>query len=431
MKAIIKLFSGIILGTLLGWFLGFLRLPYIEKNYSFLLGFIACIVLLLLVFLLLATWKKHTALLMLLRKNQIDGDIQTTTRTYAIIWILVAVFIVGGGLLSSFLIFQQGRYLKTQLENQDRKLSEQLALIESARKSNMVSWMSSILDNVEEELKNNGSLNDAVIARIAALSFSWKPYRYLQGDSLSARALSPERGQLLLALLLMNMDSVSFARIKQSVSFAAADLSGAALQHADLSGAQLSSADLKDADLSEADLQHADLQDGNLWGADLNKADLRNANLKRSDLRWAELNGANLQFADMNGAQLSSAQLLQADAQDATVQYADLTNTTLAEAKLIRTNFLGADLNKANLNNTDLTRSDLRMTNLEEATLTATVLNRALVDSNWTDKLATWRLTGRKEIHDNYQVVSDSLDKWNHKVYRLHKTERSGSLPAN
>ncbi len=431
MKAMLKLFSGFFLGSLLGWFLGFLRLPYIEKNYSFLLGFIACMALLVLVFLLLVTWKKHTTLLMLLRKNPADGDTQSATRTYAIIWILVAVLIVGGGLLSSFLIFQQNRYLKTQLQNQDRKLREQSALIESARKGNMIYLMSNILDNVEEELKNNGSLPDAVIARIAAFSFSLKPYRYLQGDSLSARELSPERGQLLMALLLMKMDSVSFARIKQSVSFAAADLSGAALQQADLSGAQLSSADLKDADLSGADLQHADLQDGNLWGANLNKADLRKANLKRSDLRWAALNGANLQFADLNGAQLSSAQLLQADAQDASVQYADLTNTTLAEAKLTRTNFLGAEMSKANLNNTDLTRSDLRMTNLEEATLTGTVLNSALVDSNWTDKLASWRLTGVKEINDNYQVVSDSLDKWNHKVYRLNKTGKSGSLPAN
>lgn len=431
MKAILQLSSGIILGTLLGWFLGFLRLPYIEKNYSFLLGFIACIVLLVLVCLLLVTWKKHTTLLKLLRKNPVEGDTQTTSRTYAILWILVAVFIVGGGLLSSFLIFQQNRYVKRQLENQDRKLHEQSALIESARKGNMVYLMGNILEKVEEELQDNGNLHDAVIARIAALSFSLKPYRYLQGDSLSARELSPERGQLLMALLLMKMDSVSFARIKQSVSFAAADLSGAALQHADLSGAQLSSADLKDADLSEADLQHADLQDGNLWGANLNKADLRKANLKRSDLRWAALNGANLQFAVLNGAQLSSAQLLQADAQDASVQYADLTNTTLAEATLTRTNFLGAELSKANLNNTDLTRSDLRMTNLEEATLTGTVLNSALVDSNWNDKLATWRLTGAKGIHDNYQVVGDSLDKWNHKVYRLHKTEKSGSLPAN
>lgn len=431
MKAIIKLFSGIILGTLLGWFLGFLHLPYIEKNYSFLLGFIACMVLLLLVCLLLVAWKKHTTLISLFHKTPIDSDTNTMTRTYTIIWILVAAFIVGGGLLSSLLIFQQGRYLKAQWQNQDRKLREQSALIESDRKGNMIFLMSNILDHVEEELKSNSRLSDAVIARIAALSFSLKPYRYLQGDSLSDRELSPERGQLLMALLLMKMDSASFTRIKQSVSFAAADLSGAALQHADLSGAQLSRADLKDADLSEADLQHADLQDGSLWGANLNKADLRNANLKRSDLRWAELNEADLQFADLNGARLSSAQLLKADARNASVQYADLGNATLAEAQLNRTNFLGAGFSKANLNNTDLTSSDLRMTDLEEATLTGTTLNKALVDSNWTAKLDAWRLTGSKEIQDNYEVVSDSLDKWNHKVYRLHKTEKSGSLPAN
>ncbi|MEP7127924.1 MAG: pentapeptide repeat-containing protein [Chitinophagales bacterium] len=428
MKAIIKLLIGIILGFAIGWFLGFLRLPYIEMNHSFLLGFIACVVIVLLIFLLLIAWNNNSTLHRLIGKTPANDVPKTVTRTYRIIRILIASIIVAGGLLSSFLIYKQSNYFKTQMQNQDRKIQEQSALIESIRKGNMVFLMSNILNNVEEELKNSRTLSDVVIARIAALSFSFKPYKYFQGDSLSAKELSPERGQLLMALLLMKMDSGSFAGIKQMASFASADLRGASLKHADLSGANLKNADLKDADLGDANLSNANLWSANLWGVNLNNANLSGADLKRSDLRWAALNGTNLKFADMNGAQLSSAQLVKADVLDAFVQYADLEGAILTEANLTGVNFLGAGMRKINLNNADLTRTDLRMTDLNEATLLGTELNKALVDSNWMDKLNEWRLTGSKEIQENYNVVTDSLDQWKHKVYRLSKIEKSGML---
>ncbi|MBK9730527.1 MAG: pentapeptide repeat-containing protein [Chitinophagaceae bacterium] len=424
MKAIIKLLIGIILGVVVGWFIGFLRLPYIEMNHSFILGFIACVVVVLLILLLLMAWNNNSALLRLINKTPSYNASKTVSRTYRIIRILIATIIVAGGVLSSFLIYKQSNYFKTQMQNQDRKIREQSALIESIRKGNMVFLMSNILNNVEEELKNSRTLSDVVIARIAALSFSFKPYKYFQGDSLSAKELSPERGQLMMALLLMKMDSGSFARIKQMTSFASADLRGASLKHADLSGANLKHADLKDADLGEANLNNANLWSANLWGANLDKANLSGADLKRSDLRWAALNGTHLNYADLNGAQLSSAQLVKADVLNAFVQYADLEGAILSEANLAGVNFLGAGMRKINLNNANLTRTDLRMTDLNDATLLGTELNKALVDSNWMDKIDEWRLTGSKEIQDNYTVVTDSLDQWKHKVYHLSKIEK-------
>ena len=43
MKAKRNLLIGGILGGLVGWILGALRLPYVDKSHSFLLGFITCL----------------------------------------------------------------------------------------------------------------------------------------------------------------------------------------------------------------------------------------------------------------------------------------------------------------------------------------------------------------------------------------------------
>ncbi|MBA3649229.1 MAG: pentapeptide repeat-containing protein [Chitinophagales bacterium] len=423
MKPARNLLIGMILGAVMGWFLGFLRLPYVEVNPSFLMGFTACVALVLLVLTLLFAWKKHSFLLRLIGGQPVQQDPKTASRTYAIIWIVVASFIVAGGSISSFLIYRQSKLFKTQILKQNKKIQEQSELIESVRKSNMIFFMSNILDNTEEELKKTGTVSEAIIARIAALSFSFKPYKYLESDSLSEKAFSPEKGQLLMALILMKMDSGSFARIKQRASFAGVDLSGADLKNADLSGANLSGANLKDGDLSNANLSKADLKDANLWGANLNEANLSKADMKRSDLRWATLNGTNLQFANMDGAQLISAQLIKADVREASIQWADLEGALLTEANLTRVNFVGAELRKADLNKADLTRTDLRSINLNEANLLGTELNKALVDSNWIQKVNEWRLTGVKEIQNGYSIVKDSLDQWKHPICRLRKIE--------
>ncbi|MBX7108641.1 MAG: pentapeptide repeat-containing protein [Chitinophagales bacterium] len=421
MKAIIKIFSGIFLGAMFGWFLGFLRLPFVEKNYSFLLGFLACLTLLLLVFLLLSARNKNTLLHRLFAKTSADVAGKTENRRFGIAWIFVSALIVAGCLVIFIMVYRQNISLKAQLQLKDRKLHEQLVLLEAEKQSNMISLLGNILGDAEQELKKNGSISDTVIARIAALSYSLKPYSYFQGDSISANLRSPERGQLLLALLLLHMDSASFRKIKQKTSFAMADLQRANLKNADLSGIDLRGADLKDAALEQANLNDADLRDAILWGANLNKASLLEANLKRSDMRWTTLNGADMQSANLNGAQLSDAQLSKADARKASVQFARLEGTIMLEADLTGANFLGSAMSKINLDQADLTKTDLRMTDLTEASLHGSALHMALVDSNWTDKLQQWRLTGSKEIQANYEVITDSLDQWNHKVYRLHK----------
>jgi hypothetical protein len=114
--------------------------------------------------------------------------------------------------VSSFLIYKQNKFLKFQLRDKDKKILQQSTLLEASKNRNLVSLMSNILGDAEQELKNSKTLSDDIIARIADLSLSLKPYRYLEGDSLSEKEISPERGQLLLTLIRTKLDSSSFIK---------------------------------------------------------------------------------------------------------------------------------------------------------------------------------------------------------------------------
>jgi len=426
MKAKRNLLIGIILGAVIGWALGFLRLPYVEKNLSFWLGVITCLAFILFGLILLRVWNKHLLLMRLMGKSLTTQDSKNATRAYTLIWILISVFIVWGGMVSSFLIYRQNELFKLQTQKQNKRIHELSELVESARKSNLAFLMNDVLDNVRDELRNNPNMgvSDSSIAGIALLSNSlFTPYRYFEGDSLSEKELSPERGRLLLAFLAMKIDSGSFTKIKGSISFSGADLRGADLRGADLSKADLRKADLKNADLSEANLSEADLRGAILWGANLNLANLRRVDLRRSNLSWAQLNHADLKSANLNGAVLTNAQLRNADLSGATFQWAESDGAMLNEANLAGVSFAGTGLRRVNLSDANLTGTDLRITNLSETNLSGAELTRAIVDEKWLEKLAGWRLTGVEEIQKSYIVVNDSLDKWKKPIYRLKKVE--------
>jgi ABC-type dipeptide/oligopeptide/nickel transport system permease subunit len=94
MKATIYLLTGLILGAVIGWFMGFLRLPYIETKPSFFMGFFACVAFLLLVLALLFALKKRAFFLPPIGKVPANADSKNARHNYSIIWILVAAFII-------------------------------------------------------------------------------------------------------------------------------------------------------------------------------------------------------------------------------------------------------------------------------------------------------------------------------------------------
>lgn len=415
-----NLLIGITLGVAIGWAAGILRLPTVDGNDAFWIGFIACLGVVLFLIALLIAWNKNAFLAKVIGRSASGDNPDRAVRAYAIVWVLVAAFIVLGGLLSVYMINRQNKLLETQTQNQNKRIEEQSELIESVRKGNQVVLMSNVLENVEAELNTNGTLSDAIIARVAALSYSFKPYRYFEEGGLSDRWLSPERGQLLLALSLMSIDSTSFDKIKQSTSFSHADLRGAELPGAALGGTNLNRSDFQDANLRGADLTGADLRQANFSGANFETANLSYANLERADLSWAKMNKANLVEAYLDGADMTSAGLRHASLTGASLRYANLNAALFTGASVVGADFFLARLANANFQNANMREANMRRASLSNANLTDAVLAGAIVQlDNWLEQLGNWGVYGADDIQSKYRILHDTSGLSMHRLERL------------
>lgn len=414
MKEKRNLIAGLILGGVIGWTLGFLRLPYVEKNVSFWMGFVLCLALVFLGAVLMFVWNKNKTLLDLIDQRT-DNNSGAATRTYRLLWMTVATFILLGGGVSTWLIMKQNRFFEVQALQQQEKTAEQAAMMASTRKSNLLVLMNVLFDKIDEELKNNPqrTLSEETIARIIALNHSFQPYRYLEGDSLSERKLSPERGQLLLLLSTFDIDTSSFNKIKSQTSFYGADLENANLAGANLSGIDLREANLNDANLSGAHLDRADLGKASLLRCNLSQSDLNQTNLEAADLRWANLSDANLRGADLDIVEMTAATLTRADLRNAIITYAELSGVFLNEADLTGSNLNGTNLENANLSGALVKDVNLRVANLTEAILEKTSLEGAdlhgvmVADDSWLEKLDQWQVTGAEAIRKGYYIQLD------------------------
>ena len=219
-------------------------------------------------------------------------------------------------------------------KKQNEKLDVQIQLQESNRRGALIVMMSNIMDKVDEELKEDWNedsirnLSPQLIGRIAALSQSFKPYRFLKDNTLIKVPSSPERGQLLLALINSDLDVVTYQDI-----YLVATFRYAYLVEANLNKANLRNADLKIANLSQANLSNANLMFSNLFNANLSNANLSNTNLMKADLNYAILVDANLRIANLWYADLKYADLRYADLRYANLEYIQLNNTRVVEKK--------------------------------------------------------------------------------------------------
>ena len=204
------------------------------------------------------------------------------------------------------LLATQTRHLQVQTE----QIEMQTALSEATRRASLNFELANILQGISDQTSSikEGDhhaaikLSNGLYGRIVALSRNLKPYHYLNDDgTLIERPLSPERGQLLIAL---HASGVDLSPVARDIDFTASDLERANLRGADLSDMVMSKSNLNGADLSKSSLRGTDLRD----------ADLRNANLIFSDLSLGSddktsyqgsLQGASLAGCDFYGAVIS------------------------------------------------------------------------------------------------------------------------------
>lgn len=424
MKGKLYLLTGLFLGLAIGWALGFLRFPYLEKNDSFFIGFATALTAASLLLIFVKAWNRNP--IFALPDNKVADEATKSKGRDIFWWLLLLGGLLAGGWWGARGIQGQNQSFRAQIQSQDNKLREMAALVESVKQSDMGPLLHSILEDVGEELKMHPKrkLSDATLSRIQNLCQSFHAYRQVEADSLSEQAFSPGRGQLLLALALMRMDTGTFGSIKRSVDFSGADLRGADLKGVDLSGINLQEANFKDADLSGASLEGANLSGAKFWETKMNQANLNAANLSMANLSWAQLNGATLRKANLSGANLANAQLIKSDLSGATFRWGQLVGVLFNEANLTGVSLLGTDLAKANFSQANLSYTDIRLINLSEAIIVGTEFSMASVDEKWPEKLAQWRPTGMKELQDHYAVVNDSIstaDK--RKIFHLRKKD--------
>ncbi len=349
----------------------------------------------------------------------------------------LALGVLAGGILGWWL-FNKNQAILAQLQAQEKLLEQQSQVLQTIQQGNWVALMSNVLQQVREELAQNPDhrLSDGTIARIASLNHALKPSRLVQGDSLSTYEVSQEKGQLLLALAVMRIDSTSFAKIKMRTPFVRADLRGADLNGTDLRGVDLRYADLREANLWGADLRDADLRGARLWGANLTSANLTKADLKEADFTWAIMNRAILREAEMNGADISHSQLQGADMRGVMMRVAHLNGAFLKEVNLDNIDLVASDLTKANLTEATLNKAYLRETNMNEAILVGAQLNEANMDradltgavvknKKWIEALRDWQVIGAEELQAAYKMVSDTADK---PLFRLEKLENGSEF---
>ena len=377
----------IFLAAIFGWGLGYIRLPYIEKEYSFGVGVLTT----------LAIISLTTLLTYLLKTKK---SISSSKSSKKLFWLILTC--VTTGAICIFL-YQKNYTQQNKIETQSNLIVAQSETITALEQGNLMALVATVLAAADTELaqSSNRSLSQAIIDRIADLSHSLKPYRQVTKDSIATQELSGERGQLLLSLTKMNIDSASFAQIKKIATFEYADLRDAHLANMDLSGINLARANLEGAALLGSSLEYANLEEANLKRSQLSSSSLKNAKLKLINLDWANLSQVNISEVRLVGASLKSANLIGADFTGTYISY---------------TNFRGANLIKANFTNTHIDIVDFSQANLTEAILDNLIIKRVnftnvnfektIVNKDWFSNLKKEETVGLEKLKSDYEVAS-------------------------
>lgn len=391
-----------------GWALGYVRLPYLEESASFGVGFVGGMGVIIFVWALwrlsASNWLSKGSHADEPVSNEAHQRIRAIRLTLALLLTILAI--------SCFNLYMMNGNLAEEVEDCREEVRLYKLRVDSVEQSRWMVLMRDLLALAKAEVDQSAdnSLTEPTINRIVAFSKQFHPHR--SSDSLS-HLYSPQRGQLLLALLNLQLNDESLTELKRRVSF-----SGADLRHANLS-----KYDLTDIDLSSSDLRHTNLSQVNLDGANLMRADLSFAkgenasflgsNLKRAALVWAELDGANFRQANLDGANLTNGKFRKSNLDSASLQWVDAGHAFLVEANGANSNWTGAKLYKTNL-----TKAILTGANFKQATVNHVILSGAEVDSSWQRSIVFPSINGGENLAKRYDVKKDTAA--NQAKYLLH-----------
>ncbi|SKC47017.1 pentapeptide repeat-containing protein [Ohtaekwangia koreensis] len=318
------------------------------------------------------------------KRSKYNDDDPRRKATYsALLWRLFSPQTVASAGVSVIAIL--GLLLALQANNllnkQNKKIDLQNQLAEASRRAILVTELSSIsnkIDDIKPEKDGKVRVPKSILGRIVALSRSFRPYQFIvmpnedafstngfysnyQWDSIKTKnvksrnfmnwfqglffdiddgsepllihkPLSPERGQLLIAL--SNSNIANFNEL--------ADLGP------DFSSAYLSGANLRNAVFDGLNLRSSDFRAAYLW-----QASFVNTNIDESDFTRASIIGGS--FSGSVNSKFLYTQLNQADFSEAQLQGSDFSNAILFDSKFFNASLDGVNWNGAIIDQVDST----------------------------------------------------------------------------
>lgn len=391
--------TGVLLGSglfgiIIGYAMGYLRIPWVASDQAFWIGVITGIAF---VF-LLTSWKNF-------RSEMSSGSDRKRSRGL--------LFVVGGGLFLLLMFQAQLTHRGNQLTSQQLIVRKMEALNEAARQQEHGRMISSTLEAISRRLASGSSFCEADIQDLQRLSDRCLPYYYLVEDSLSSRKLSPERAQLLVGILALHLPDSLMIPTLEAVSFAYADLTDMTLEEQNLMGIDLRKASLERANLRNSKLRGADLREASLRYAILDGVDLTKADARRADMSWASLHVSTITEGNFDGITGPQMKLNDVIATKARFQYADLSGAFIEQSDMRMIDGELTNFSEASFVQTTLQGSNLCRSRLEGALLDETILDSCSVETEeWLTDLARWNVIGHETIRNQLVIVPDTQKRY-------------------
>ncbi len=400
----------VLASILIGWVGGYFRVLGILSEPDFISGFLLCL--------------SIGALIYSLRKLGVSRELKARAELVeknSYIYLALTIVLLFFAVVSIVWVNQQNQLLKDKIDSQEGILLELKDGLTSVTTQSVVAQIPLILRVIQQELESDSLKRISIntIDRLAAVSELLKPRRTFYLDSDSSKMSSPERGQLLLQLIHLKMDSNSFMDLKRKVTFEAADLENADLGEIDMSCANLNKAILSNCNLKKSNFHHANLEGADIRKSELVEACFNAANLTRADLSWSNATSASFVGATMDGARLDNIQAIGCDLSYSSIQWAELKMARLGMANCHSTDFKGSNLGRINLDGAVLVNANLIRANIKQASLLTVQLDGARVKGlDWISMGIKENVSGISQVNSKYGLVSDANSP-NKFVFRL------------
>lgn len=406
----IKIFSIIIITSLFGWLLGYIKFPFINNIKTFWMGFIIGFMFLLFAVICLTLIKP------VLTNRLIESTIfaKTTENTKYLNLIRFLLLVLLSSLIVLIILLNRERKLNSiNLKILNEKLSVTKIKTDLDTFKERIPILLSIIETIDsiKNVKKEFQQTTELINRLIGISSLMQSHNY---SSPLCREIGFEKGVLFHALIHLNLDSLSFAKIKSNISFSGADLSNSKLQDKDLSGLDLSYANLKNAKLDYSKFDFTNFKGANLENASLNYCSMKDCKMMSTNLSWALLNSVNLENSRIDSSDLTSTSIFNSNLKKVFITHSHLLNTILIGSDLGLTTIISSKIYNSNLAKTNLLGSNILNSDFSNVKFDSTMVNEKFIDNLFERGNKNIRF-----INQNYNLIKVLRDQKNLEYYLM------------